>query len=232
MDYTLREREIRITTRTCVPGNSDRAATSLPKRLRGLPTQLVQKLQRLHKNCCYVQLLNYYCPRSKATFGEGAATGNRSLASASVKSKEEIRSIKNHQGASDGSDSAEIAPGAPNGIEDISMLDQATPTANVSAFCRAVMIRLVPNEFWGAAEDCSHNRKIVLWNVDQFIKLRKYENLTLHEVMDGLRVSAARDIGQSKKLIWRRFLLYHGLHHRNCLENPRFLKVILTNGAN
>lgn len=34
----------------------------IPKRLRGRPVELVQRLQRRHKNCSYAELLRYYCP--------------------------------------------------------------------------------------------------------------------------------------------------------------------------
>jgi telomerase reverse transcriptase len=70
-----------------------------------------------------------------------------------------------------------------------SMLDHSTPTEMVSAFCRAVLLRLVPSEFWGAGNTKAHNEKVFFQNVDQFIGLRKFESLSLHEVCQGLKVS-------------------------------------------
>ncbi len=54
-DYTLREQEIVNKFGADVPIN-------IPKRLRGSPKHLVERLQILHKRCSYSQLLQYYCP--------------------------------------------------------------------------------------------------------------------------------------------------------------------------
>ncbi|KAI1368000.1 hypothetical protein F5Y08DRAFT_20053 [Xylaria arbuscula] len=58
-DYTLREEEIfekfgRL--------GDDGVQVKIPKRLRGLARELVQKFQTLHRRCSYAQLLHYYCP--------------------------------------------------------------------------------------------------------------------------------------------------------------------------
>jgi len=59
----------------------------------------------------------------------------------------------------------------------------------VSAFCRAVLLRLIPSDFWGAGDTKAHNEKIFLRNVDRFIKLRRFETLSLHDVCQGLKAS-------------------------------------------
>jgi telomerase reverse transcriptase len=56
-DYTLREEEIK----SIHPSSS---TIKIPKRLRGRPALLVQKLQKLHSQCPYKKLLEYYCPVS------------------------------------------------------------------------------------------------------------------------------------------------------------------------
>lgn len=59
-DYTLREEEI---ARNDVPRTiADLSTSHLPKRLRGKPFKLLQRLQKLHIRCSYKQLLDYYCP--------------------------------------------------------------------------------------------------------------------------------------------------------------------------
>jgi Telomerase ribonucleoprotein complex - RNA binding domain len=70
-----------------------------------------------------------------------------------------------------------------------SMLDHSTPTSMVSAFCRAVLSRLLPSEFWGTSDTRTKNEKVFLQNVDRFINLRRFESLSLHEVSQGLKVS-------------------------------------------
>ena len=69
MDYTLREHEISQSVhqmnaaRSCITDSEKRTYNKprLPKRLRGLPVELVRKLQVQHSRCSYVQLLNHYC---------------------------------------------------------------------------------------------------------------------------------------------------------------------------
>jgi telomerase reverse transcriptase len=58
------------------------------------------------------------------------------------------------------------------------------PTGHVSAFCRAVIAKVIPNDFWG----CEENRRTIMFWVDQFVCLRKFESLTLHQVMQTLKV--------------------------------------------
>lgn len=70
----------------------------------------------------------------------------------------------------------------------LSLTDYATPASSVSAFCRAVIQRLIPRRSFGDGEHGDWNRKIVMKHVDSFIKLRRYESLSLHEVCKGLKV--------------------------------------------
>jgi telomerase reverse transcriptase len=68
-------------------------------------------------------------------------------------------------------------------------MERATPTAHVSAFCRAVLSHLIPRDFWGSGETQKHNEKVFHQNVDRFISLRRFESLSLHEVSQGTKVS-------------------------------------------
>lgn len=70
----------------------------------------------------------------------------------------------------------------------VSLTDYATPASSVSAFCRAVLQSLIPPRFFGNGRDGLCNRKVVMKHVDSFIKLRRYESLSLHEVCKGLKV--------------------------------------------
>ncbi|KAH0538165.1 hypothetical protein FGG08_005223 [Glutinoglossum americanum] len=69
-----------------------------------------------------------------------------------------------------------------------SFADFATPPARVSAFCRAVLCTIIPEEFWGTGEIGEWNKNIMMRNVDRFIRLRRFESLTLHEVLQGLKI--------------------------------------------
>jgi len=60
-DYTLREEE--ITRKLCTASNgTQQFKAHIPKRLRGLPQHLVERLQVLHDRCSYSKLLEHYCP--------------------------------------------------------------------------------------------------------------------------------------------------------------------------
>lgn len=74
-------------------------------------------------------------------------------------------------------------------VEETCFTDLACPAAHVSAFCRATISNVVPNDFWGG----DHNRRMIMKSVDQFIQLRKFESLTLHQVTQGLQVFLRND---------------------------------------
>lgn len=73
----------------------------------------------------------------------------------------------------------------------LSLTDYATPASSVSAFCRAVLRKLIPPRFFGEGEIGAWNRNLVMNHADSFIKLRRFESLSLHEVCKGLKVRVA-----------------------------------------
>jgi telomerase reverse transcriptase len=60
----------------------------------------------------------------------------------------------------------------------------SSPSGEVSGFVRAVISRVIPVDFFGDGE----NKKIVMRAVDRFVKLRRFESLSLHEVTQSLKV--------------------------------------------
>ncbi|KAL8770748.1 MAG: hypothetical protein Q9209_003615 [Squamulea sp. 1 TL-2023] len=68
------------------------------------------------------------------------------------------------------------------GDAEFPLVDYATPPSDVSAFCRAVMSRIIPDDFWGEGLSGDHNKAIVLRNVDLFVRLRRFESFTLHTI--------------------------------------------------
>ena len=63
-DYTLREQEIAFEIQKLLKTHQEsrKSGIKIPKRLRGLLVSLVEKLQKLHARCAYVDLLRHYCP--------------------------------------------------------------------------------------------------------------------------------------------------------------------------
>lgn len=74
------------------------------------------------------------------------------------------------------------------GISSI-IIDLATPSAEVSAFCQAVISRIVPNDFLGNDDVQMHNKSHLLKSIDSFVRLRRFESMSLHEVMQDMKVS-------------------------------------------
>ncbi|PHH87076.1 hypothetical protein CDD83_9337 [Cordyceps sp. RAO-2017] len=72
--------------------------------------------------------------------------------------------------------------------EQTSLVELACPASCVSAFCQAVMSKTIPNGFWGEGDTMCHNRATFLHKVDHFIKLRRFESMTLHEISQGQKV--------------------------------------------
>lgn len=66
----------------------------------------------------------------------------------------------------------------------------ATPVSCVSAFCQAVIKKVIPRGFWGTEEVQKHNQRVILQMVDQFLRARKFETLSLDEIMSTLKVFA------------------------------------------
>lgn len=67
-------------------------------------------------------------------------------------------------------------------------IDYATPSSSVSAFCRAVLTKVIPNAFFGVGQGGKDNRRLIMKQIDRFIRLSRYESLSLHEVCEGLKV--------------------------------------------
>ncbi|KAF9878997.1 putative telomerase reverse transcriptase [Colletotrichum karsti] len=187
-DYTLREEEIAKVAK-------DRQIKT-PKRLRGDVKRLVQQMQLFHSRCSYAELLRHYCPSAidskaqhplekKLPSQSQKFVSSQSLGSSTQRTTSTGRSKMTTE---IGNTQRQQVPPTPV-IEFDTITDLATPTAHVSAFCRAVLAKIIPNEFWGVGDTQTHNRNAIFKKVDHFIKLRRFESMSLEEVMEGLKVT-------------------------------------------
>lgn len=71
----------------------------------------------------------------------------------------------------------------------MSIVDLSSPASHVSAFCQSVVSNVIPDKFWGNGSVQKHNKRHVLHKIDQFVHMRRFESLSLHEVMQGMKVS-------------------------------------------
>lgn len=93
-------------------------------------------------------------------------------------------------------------------------MDYATPPTDVSAFCRATLSRLIPNEMWGIGDVGQENRNVIVCHVDRFVKARRFESLSLHVLSEGLKVCVEQRCPNMILLTKHRLLVCRGLLHR------------------
>lgn len=172
-DYTLREQEI----------NSHRKnpLTWAPRRLRGEALGLVQKIQRNHKACSYSQILRHYCPIETATPAIPAVARKQKSLSvpSSVPMSTQILSSASPR-----------CPSWDKHDSDASFLPHATPTTRVSAFCRAVIASLLPCDAFGRSEEGQTNHNLIMQRIDEFVRMRRFESMALHQVVQSIRISS------------------------------------------
>lgn len=88
---------------------------------------------------------------------------------------------------------------------DGNVLNLATPAAQVSAYCRGVVAQTFPSRFWGEGLTGTHNKTRIMNEIDRFILMRRYESMTLHDVMHNMKIAdvhwlAPPDQSQGAKL--------------------------------
>ncbi|KJZ73514.1 hypothetical protein HIM_07070 [Hirsutella minnesotensis 3608] len=173
------------------PVDKDSGKISLPKiprRLRGSAKHLVQKLQILHARCSYAETLKHYCPTHLDKRERSAENSSKNGKAKSYASYPAVRDLELGMDESQQTDSRNPQP-ASTPVEQGQLVDLATPASCVSAFCQAVLSKLIPNEFWGSKDATGDNKAIFLRKVDHFIRLRRFESITLHELSQGLKVT-------------------------------------------
>ena len=74
-----------------------------------------------------------------------------------------------------------------------------TPPAAVSAFARATLTDIIPDEFWGDEETKTRNKRSLMRKVDQLIGQRRFETVSLHHLLQGFRV---RSFPSTRKGPW------------------------------
>lgn len=186
-DYTLRDEEISKLLKEAKNVSAD-GTPKLPKRLRGLAWTLVQRLQILHSRCSYTELMKHYCPSELDPNGPTS-----SMTSGGAAHRESI--CQRSKGAIDSAIRPDSEPPANAGnssrdksVQSESIVDLATSPSQVSSFCQAVLCSIMPNDFWGEDQIMEHNKAAILRQVDTFIRLRRFESISLHDIMQGLKV--------------------------------------------
>ncbi|KAK3677630.1 Telomerase reverse transcriptase [Recurvomyces mirabilis] len=66
--------------------------------------------------------------------------------------------------------------------------DCASPVGQVSSYCRAVIQKVFPSELWGSGTAGRANQISIMGSIDRFIRLRRYESVSLHDVLQGVTI--------------------------------------------
>ncbi|SPO00927.1 related to telomerase reverse transcriptase [Cephalotrichum gorgonifer] len=195
-DYTLREDEISAKF-SKEGGNEARddkpgLCIRLPKRLRGEAIHLTRRLQILHARCSYFSLLEHNCPNPLKSNSIGLPSSHPGEQRSTPRglSRSQSATTSNKRGRRRVTNNKKPRQTATLDLTGKSIIDLATPLSQVSRFCQAVLSKIVPNEFWGNGPSQKHNKEVVLRNVDRFIRLRRFENMSLHDAYQGIKISA------------------------------------------
>lgn len=180
-DYTVRDTEIGLSQlRNGHP-------PKVPKRLRGAAMELVKSLQIRHARCSYVELLDHYCPSTINPHGTSREAAPRRSAEGTPKDhKSNVQDVSRHRQRTTGQRAQLETRHAVTPFD--AVVDLASPMAHVSAFCRATLLKVIPDGFWGEGATMKHNKKVISRLVDHFVRLRRFETMSLHELMQGLKV--------------------------------------------
>ncbi|RDW94000.1 telomerase reverse transcriptase [Aspergillus mulundensis] len=172
----------------------------IPKRLRGKALELVRQLQNKHRRCCYRELLRYYCSEelsdpwalgplsveSEVSAGVIPCSASGPLITQPSLIRKDVRRVPRPGNSAPISYTSKRS-GATK--PKVNLTDHATPTASISAFCRAAIRSLIPLGFFGVGDQGISHQKIILGHVDRFIRMRRYESLSLHEVCEGIKIT-------------------------------------------
>lgn len=66
----------------------------------------------------------------------------------------------------------------------VSPTEYASSVGEVSTFVLSVIKRVIPRALLGGPE----NQKSIMWSINRFIRLRRFESMSLHDIMQGLKV--------------------------------------------
>ncbi|THH05865.1 hypothetical protein EW145_g4492 [Phellinidium pouzarii] len=170
-----------------------KGACKTPARLRSTLPLLAQLYHR-HKKCGYKALLDKVCP-SKLKPDHRDSTVDSSVILELI--SEELSEVQLHNQI-DVDTTDDFASVSMRGGSYKSRLSKGSQIkykpkfseytcsyAEVFLYVRAVSKVVVPHAFWG----CIRNRKAVMLHVKQLISSRRYESITLHNIIQGVSTS-------------------------------------------
>ncbi|KAK9475806.1 Telomerase ribonucleoprotein complex RNA binding domain-containing protein [Lipomyces japonicus] len=144
---------------------------SVPKNLKGTAFKIMEKILDRHKKCPYDRLIRYYCPMKNAD--KKLKQGVHEEIFFSNQAEPSYSQIAN---------------------EKVGMKDFVTLPSQVSVYVRMVLRKLLPLQVLGSR----HNQDCLMNNVNRFVYLRRYEKISLHDIMQGLKISDIEWLGSER----------------------------------
>ncbi|GKZ38872.1 hypothetical protein AbraIFM66950_011420 [Aspergillus brasiliensis] len=178
-DYAYREDEIAKSEKAKRARSQCAPEVAIPKRLQGKAVELVQQLQNRNKRCSY-----RFGPwkLGPEPYDDTKLSAPESLITQPRLSCQQVSGSPVSGDLNTGNMSKLQAPKP-------SLTDYATPASSVSAFCRAALRKLIPPQFYGTGQNRIQHQNKVLKHVDQFVRMRRFENLSLQDVCRGIKVT-------------------------------------------
>lgn len=182
-DYTLR---------TDVPEELHSLRRSVPQRLRGRLVKFVRALRRRHERLAYACLLAHYCPIPFPSSCQIQPNGTRHTPKDRLCVSSEIATDLKTQATFQVSGTTSTARTQVEGSNDTqtSMFSFATHQSQVAAFCQAVLKKLLPPSAFGKGQEGFQNLSKVMGHVVRFIYMRKYESMTMHDLVQNVRLKS------------------------------------------
>jgi telomerase reverse transcriptase len=191
-DYTLREHEIarQLSLQSTRPRDivEGHQVAEVPKRLQGGAQALVRRMVKNHCSCSYTQLLRHYCS-SQIMWSSISANASSTQSQRSSGSSTHLVT----QMSATNTTALTAQPASITFLHQQSsspIVGYATPATNVSAFCQSALRRLLPRDTFGIGFDGTHNESNFMACVDRFITMRRFESLSLHEVVQGIKLTS------------------------------------------
>ncbi|KAK9253959.1 Telomerase ribonucleoprotein complex RNA binding domain-containing protein [Lipomyces tetrasporus] len=138
----------------------------LPRTLKGPPFELFRQIQHRQEKCPYGILIQYYCP----------------LKDSSLYSSEQSSAETSSPVVEDGKNETK---------DSTNFLHNATKYNHVAAFVKSVVRKLLPAKTFGSET----NWNIILKHIDTYVSLGRYEILTMHSLIQGIRVRDIKWLG-------------------------------------
>jgi telomerase reverse transcriptase len=173
-DYTFREEGI--------SQQKKKSPGWIPRRLRGQALEMVQKIYRNNRSCSYSQLLRHYCP---VVTNVPDMPCEASVLASSPDSHQIVT-----QARSSGIQHQKVDVYRASDDHETSFLPHATSAVRVSAFCRNVVKRLLPADALGTGVDGQHNWAKLSKAADDFVHMRRFETMSLHQALQGIRLGS------------------------------------------